>query len=60
MWVHWIQKGMEPETWGELFVGEKRCLLRREESGLKAALLGRLQDQPAMNVARGTRDELYE
>jgi hypothetical protein len=29
MWVHWIQKGMDPETWGELFIGEKRCLLKR-------------------------------
>ena len=31
MWVHWIQKGMDPEAWGELFCGEKRCLLKREE-----------------------------
>ena len=31
MWVHWIQKGMDPEAWGELFVGDKRCLLIREE-----------------------------
>jgi hypothetical protein len=31
MWVHWIQKGMNPEAWGILFVGKKRCLLRREE-----------------------------
>ena len=31
MWVHWVQKGMDPEAWGELFVGEKRCLLRRDE-----------------------------
>ena len=31
MWVHWIQKGMDPEAWGELFIGEKRCLVRREE-----------------------------
>jgi len=31
MWVHWIQKGMDPEAWGELFNGEKRCLIRREE-----------------------------
>lgn len=30
MWVHWVQKGMDPEAWGELFVGEKRCLLRRK------------------------------
>ena len=30
MWVHWIQKGMDPEAWGELFEGKKRCLLRRE------------------------------
>jgi hypothetical protein len=29
MWVHWIQKGMDPEAWGELFCGEKRCLLKR-------------------------------
>jgi hypothetical protein len=32
MWVHWIQKGMDPEAWGELFVGENRCLLKREEN----------------------------
>ena len=31
MWVHWFQKGMDPEAWGELFNGEKRCLIRREE-----------------------------
>ena len=31
MWVHWIQKGMDPEAWSELFAGEKRCLLKREE-----------------------------
>ena len=31
MWVHWIQKGTDPEAWGELFVGENRCLLKREE-----------------------------
>lgn len=41
MWVHWIQKGMDPEAWGALFVGEKRCLLRREGSGPKDALLDR-------------------
>ena len=34
MWVHWIQKRMDPEAWGELFVGDKRCLLRRDEKGL--------------------------
>ena len=26
-----FRKGMDPEAWGELFFGEKRCLLRREE-----------------------------
>lgn len=31
MWVHWIQKGMDPEAWGKLFCGEKRCVLKREE-----------------------------
>ena len=35
MWVHWIQKGMDPEAWGQLFVGNKRCLLRREESAAR-------------------------
>ena len=30
-WVHWIQKGIDPEVWGELFIGNKRCLIRREE-----------------------------
>jgi len=29
MWVHWVQAGIEPEAWGELFVGYKRCLLKR-------------------------------
>ena len=23
MWVHWIQKGMDPELWGDLFMGKK-------------------------------------
>lgn len=31
MWVHWLQKGMDPEAWSELFIGEKRCIVRREE-----------------------------
>lgn len=30
-WVHWIQKGKDPDAWGELLIGEKRCLLRRKE-----------------------------
>ena len=29
-WVHWIQKGVDPEAWGELLIGEKRCLVRRK------------------------------
>ena len=29
MWVHWVQAGIDPEVWGEFFVGEKRCLLKR-------------------------------
>jgi hypothetical protein len=32
MWVHWVQRDIDPEVWGKLFVGNKRCLLRREES----------------------------
>ena len=31
MWVHWVQTNIEPEAWGDLFVGNKRCLLKREE-----------------------------
>jgi hypothetical protein len=31
-WVHWIQKGIDPEVWGELFTGYKRCLVKREET----------------------------
>ena len=27
-WVHWVQAGMDPETWGKLFMGKKRCLLK--------------------------------
>ena len=27
-WVHWVQAGIAP-VWGELFVGDKRCLLKR-------------------------------
>jgi len=30
-WVHWVQKGMDPEAWGDMFFGDKRCLLRRKE-----------------------------
>ena len=51
---------MDPEAGGKLFIGEKRCLLRRKESDPKSALLDRLEHQPAMNVSRGTREELYE
>ncbi len=29
MWVHWVQAGIDPEEWGGLFIGEKRCLLTR-------------------------------
>lgn len=31
-WVHWIQKGIDPEAWGELFNGYKRCLVKRDET----------------------------
>lgn len=31
MCVHWVQKNMDPGVWGELFTGDKRCLLKREE-----------------------------
>lgn len=41
MWVHWVQRGMDPKAWGNLFIGEKRCLLRREEPTPKDALLHR-------------------
>ena len=29
MWVHWVQKGIDPELWGNLFTGHKRCLAKR-------------------------------
>lgn len=32
MWVHWIQEGIDPEVWGELFSGNKRCLVKRSIS----------------------------
>ena len=31
MWVHWVQKDIDPEVWGELFIGNKRCRLTRVE-----------------------------
>ena len=30
MWVHWLQAKVDPEVWSELFTGNKRCLLKRE------------------------------
>lgn len=30
MWVHWVQKDIDPEVWGSLFFGERRCVLKRE------------------------------
>lgn len=44
MWVHWIQKGMDPEAWGELFCGEKRCLLKREGKGGIASSKSRVRE----------------
>jgi hypothetical protein len=41
MWVHWVQSDVDPEIWGELFVGDKRCLLRREESTAQGAKMAR-------------------
>jgi len=29
LWVHWVQRRMDPEMWGKLFEGNKRCLIRR-------------------------------
>jgi hypothetical protein len=26
-WVHWVQAGIDPEVWGKLFEGDKRCRL---------------------------------
>ena len=60
MWVHWTQKGMAPDVWSELFVGEKRCLLRREVGDPTGALLDRLRHQPAMNAGCWSKEELYE
>lgn len=60
MWVHWVQKDMDSQAWGKLFVGEKRCLLRREEPTAKDALLQRLRHEPALDVARLTEEDLYE
>ena len=31
-WVHWIQKGIDPDVWNELFTGYKRCLVKREDA----------------------------
>ena len=31
-WVHWIQKGIDPDVWDELFTSYKRCLVKREET----------------------------
>jgi hypothetical protein len=37
MWVHWVQKGMDPELWGDLFTGDRRCLVKRKGKTGKAA-----------------------
>jgi len=49
MWVHWVQKGMDPEAWGELFVGDKRCMLKRSVATL---LIDDKRNLPADRVAR--------
>jgi hypothetical protein len=30
MWIHWIQSNVDPEFWNNLFVGDKRCLIKRK------------------------------
>ena len=37
LWVYWSQKGVDPEVWGELFAGYKRCLVKREDTKRNAA-----------------------
>lgn len=29
-WVHWVQAGIDPEKWGWLFEGERRCSIKRK------------------------------
>lgn len=60
-WVHWVQRGMAPKAWGELFDGNKHCLIRRPEAITSNSVTPKrviAKDDHEAKAERGRQEEL--